>query len=95
MHWGENKRKVIKKAVEENVNDLVPASFIQNHSNAQFILDSESAADLNRFTCPWVYRDIGNYVSKILSSGEVGWDNKTIKKAVIWLSIKKTNPFYY
>ena len=56
--WGGNKRTVVKKAVEESINDLVPASFIQNHHNAQFILDSESAADLNRFTCPWAYRDI-------------------------------------
>jgi glucosamine-6-phosphate deaminase len=90
--WGENKRKVVKKAVEENVNDLIPASFLQNHNNIQFILDSESAANLNRFTCPWLYTDIGNYLSKILSSGKAGWDKKSIKKAVIWLSIKKKKP---
>ena len=90
--WGENKRKVIKKAVEEQINDLIPASFLQNHNNTKFVLDSESAADLNRFTCPWLYTDVGNYLSKILSSGQVGWDKKSIKKAVIWLSIKKNKP---
>lgn len=90
--WGENKRKAIKKAVEENINDLIPASFLQNHNNTQFILDNESASSLNRFTCPWMYTDIKNHLSKILSSGKVGWDKKLIKKAVIWLSIKKKKP---
>ena len=74
--WGENKRKVVKKAVEEQINDLIPASFLQNHNNTKFVLDSESAADLNRFTCPWLYTDVGNYLSKILSSGKIGWDKK-------------------
>ena len=39
-----------------------------------------------------MYTDIRNHLSKILSSGKVGWDKKSIKKAVIWLSIKKKKP---
>jgi len=90
--WGDGKAKVVKKAAEEDTNELVPASFLQNHPNCLFILDKESSSQLNRMNCPWVFTDITKKQSTILSSTIIGWTDFNIKKAVIWLSIKKDKP---
>ena len=90
--WGDQKAKVIKKAVEEDENELIPASLLQNHPNTLFVLDKESAGSLNRLICPWYYTDINEKPSKILSNSLIGWSDQNIKKAVIWLSIKKNKP---
>ena len=90
--WGDNKAKVIKKSVEEDENELVPASFLQKHPNCLFILDKESSSQLNRMNCPWVFTDIIKKPSSMLSSTMIGWTDFNIKKAVIWLSIKKDKP---
>ncbi|MDG2341562.1 MAG: glucosamine-6-phosphate deaminase [Cytophagales bacterium] len=87
--WGDGKAKVVKKAVEEEENELVPASFLQTHPNCLFVLDKESSSQLNRMNCPWVFTDITKKQSSILSSTIIGWTDFNIKKAVIWLSIKK------
>ena len=44
--WGNNKSKIIKKSVEENIN-VVPASNLQKHNNCLFVLDKESSSELN------------------------------------------------
>lgn len=54
MALGENKANIIKKAVEGNVTPLLPASFLQNHPNARFIIDSAAASDLIRVKTPWL-----------------------------------------
>ena len=90
--WGEGKAKIIKKSVEEEENELVPASFLQKHPNCLFFLDKESSSQLKRMNSPWVYVDIDKTPSNPLSSTIVGWTDFNIKKAVIWLSIKKNKP---
>ena len=93
--WGETKGKIIKKAIEEKVNDSVPASILQNHSNTKFILDIQSASYLNRIVCPWAYKDINQAPKKILSNTILKWDDTSIKKAVIWLSFKLKKPILF
>ena len=90
--WGEGKSKIIKKAIEEDENELIPASYLQNHPNVLFVIDKESSSSLNRMICPWLYTDINKKPSIILSSTMLGWSDSNIKKAVIWLSIKKNKP---
>ena len=90
--WGDQKAKVVKKSVEEDESELIPASLLQNHPNTLFVLDKESAGSLNRLICPWYYTDINERPSKVLSTSTIGWSDKNIKKAVIWLSIKKKKP---
>ena len=87
--WGNNKSKIIKKSVEENINELVPASNLQKHNNCLFVLDKESSSELNRMTCPWAYTDINKKSLNSLSGSITGWADSNIKKAVIWLSFKK------
>lgn len=67
MAWGEGKAKIIKNAVEGPVTDLVPASYLQNHSNTTFVIDEACAAELTRVKTPWL---IDTLV----------WDKQMIKK---------------
>ena len=90
--WGDTKADIIKKSVEEKVSELIPASLLQKHSNCSFILDKESASSLNRMRCPWVYTNISKKPKNNLSTYRAGWSNINIKKAVIWLSLKKKKP---
>ena len=90
--WGSGKSKIIKKAIEEKESDIVPASLLQSHNNTLFVLDKDSAANLERFVCPWLYTDINKPPAKKLSTTIMGWTKENIKKAVIWLAIKKKKP---
>ncbi len=79
MAWGEGKAQIIKKSVEGEISDSVPATYLQNHSNTQFILDTASAAELTRCKSPWLI-------------GSLDWNEELVKKAVIWLSHKVQKP---
>lgn len=79
MAWGENKAPIIKATVEGSISDSVPATFLQTHPNVQFIIDESAAEELTRANMPWL-------VSK------VEWDDKLIRKAVIWLCQKVKKP---
>lgn len=74
MAWGETKSAVIKRTLEGEISDNVPATFLQHHKNTQFIIDEAAASDLTRIKTPW------------LLSADIKWDDTLIRKAVIWLS---------
>lgn len=48
MAFGEAKADIVRRAIEEPVNDRVTASFLQTHPMAQFLLDPEAASALTR-----------------------------------------------
>ncbi|MGB5698489.1 glucosamine-6-phosphate deaminase [Muriicola sp.] len=75
MAWGEGKAGIINQAVEGSIRESVPATFLQNHPNCDFILDEAAASDLTRVSTPWL-------VSECI------WNDSLIKKATIWLSGK-------
>lgn len=75
MAWGEGKAGIIKQAVEGEIRESVPATFLQQHKNCHFILDQAAASALTRINNPWLV-------------GECLWDDRLIKKATIWLSEK-------
>lgn len=79
MAWGENKAPIIKATVEGSVSDSVPATFLQHHPNVKFVIDESAAEELTRANLPWL-------VSK------VEWNDKLIRKAVIWLCQKVNKP---
>jgi len=88
MAWGEGKSQVVKDAVEGPIIDSLPASFLQNHLNCQFVIDEAAAGKLTRSKTPWLV-------------GEVNWNRPLLKQAVIWLSqttqkviLKLTNEDY-
>jgi glucosamine-6-phosphate deaminase len=79
MAWGEHKAPVIKKSVEDNVTEQVPASLLQEHSNTIFVLDEKAAQELTRFKSPWL-------------TGDCEWDEKMIRKAVCNLALQVNKP---
>lgn len=73
MAWGEHKAPVIAQAVEGPVTPTVAASFLQEHPNAQIVLDAAAASELTRYKSPWLL-------------GPIDWDAPLMRKAVIWLA---------
>jgi len=79
MAWGEGKAPIIKEAVESEIRESVPATYLQEHSNATVILDDASADELTRRKTPW-----------LLTTCD--WDNSLIRKGVVWLCQKVEKP---
>lgn len=73
MAWGEGKSQIIKQAIEGEVSDQVPATFLQTHPNTTFVIDSAAAEALTRNATPWTL-------------GSIEWNSEKIKQAVLWLS---------
>lgn len=79
LAWGERKAAIINQAVEGPATEFIPASYLQGHHNAEFILDESAAADLTRKKTPWLTDD-------------VLWNNGMIKKAVMHLALTLDRP---
>ncbi len=79
MGWGQSKAGVIKKAVEEDDTEDIPASLLQNHDDCTFVIDEAAAAELTRFKSPWL-------------TGECEWTPAMIRKAVVNLALKQKKP---
>ncbi|MHA8065737.1 glucosamine-6-phosphate deaminase [Aquirufa sp. ROCK2-A2] len=79
LAWGEHKAESVAKAVEGPVTSEIPASYLQQHPNASFILDETAAALLTRIKTPWL-------VDSVI------WDRTMIKKAVTHLSLTINKP---
>lgn len=79
LAWGDAKASVVAQAVEELPSDGLPASFLQAHANARFLIDHAAASELTRIKHPW-------------RVGEVAWDDRTIRQAVLWLARKVNQP---
>ena len=55
MAFGEGKAAIVAAAVEGPLTDSVAASFLQEHPNAEVILDDAAAARLTRRQSPWLF----------------------------------------
>ncbi|RVU23510.1 glucosamine-6-phosphate deaminase [Sandaracinomonas limnophila] len=79
LAFGEHKAQSIVQAVEGPVTADIPASYLQQHQNAVFMIDEAAAANLTRIKTPWVVES-------------VNWDKNTIKKAVTHLALTLNKP---
>lgn len=79
LAWGEGKSNIVKASAEGTVTNLVPASFLQEHNNAIFVLDQEAASKLTRINKPWL-------VEKII------WTDKLTRKAVLGMALELKKP---
>jgi glucosamine-6-phosphate deaminase len=79
MAWGSKKAAIIKKAVEGEISSQVPATYLQLSENVTFFIDEDAASSLTRFDTPWLVKDCV-------------WNEKLIKKAVIWLAKTLNKP---
>ncbi|RSK47951.1 glucosamine-6-phosphate deaminase [Hymenobacter rigui] len=75
LAWGEGKAAVVKRMVEGEPTDSVPATYLQQHPNVRVILDEAAGAELTRVKTPWL-------VGRALN-----WQHApTVRKAVTWLA---------
>lgn len=79
LAWGEAKSSIIRTSVEGQVTNQVPASFLQEHNNATFVLDKGAASKLTRINTPWLVE-------------KVTWTDKLIRKAVTGLALHLNKP---
>ncbi|WP_431164695.1 glucosamine-6-phosphate deaminase [Tenacibaculum halocynthiae] len=79
LAWGVNKAEVIQQTIEGKITSQVPATYLQEHTNATFVLDKEASSELTRIKSPWL-------VSSCV------WTEELKKKAIFWLSDKVGKP---
>ncbi|MFB9108626.1 MULTISPECIES: glucosamine-6-phosphate deaminase [Flavobacterium] len=80
LAWGISKAEIIKKTIEGEISARVPATYLQQHSNTTFVLDTEASSELTRVKTPWLVKS-------------VVWDEELKLKAVVWLSELTKKPF--
>lgn len=79
MAWGPAKSPILKKAVENDITEQIPASFLQNHEDVLVVADEVAAKELTRFKSPWL-------------TGECEWTAQMIKKAVVNMALQLRKP---
>ena len=72
LGWGQNKATIIKETIEGQVSSQVPATYLQNHSNCTFVLDTGAGSELTRNKTPWLVRPCD-------------WTEELTAKAMVWL----------
>ena len=80
MAWGEGKAPIVQKALEGVVTDQNPSSFLQLHSNTLVVLDEAASSELTKVKTPWLLDSLEH------------WNDKQIRKAVVWLCQKLGKP---
>lgn len=79
LAWGEGKAKSVKKIVEGNISDQLPASYLQEHKNINLFIDEAASAELTRIATPWL-------------TGKCEWTDYMTRKSVFWLCKKLDKP---
>ena len=72
LGWGQNKAEVIKETIEGEISSHVPATYLQNHSNCTFVLDTGAGSELTRNKTPWLVTPCD-------------WTEELTAKAIVWL----------
>jgi len=80
LGWGISKAEIIKKTIEGEISSRVPATYLQQHNNTTFVLDTEASSELTRVKTPWLVKS-------------VIWSDELKLKAVAWLSELTKKPF--
>ena len=78
LAWGQHKAAIVRQALEGPVTSQITASFLQEHDDAQVILDSAAADGLTRFHSPWLLGP--------LEDQGLTWDERMTRRAILWLS---------
>lgn len=84
LAFSEGKRFVVKKAIEGEINNDIPATFLQKHPDAICVIDKAAADLLMRYQSPWCVQGHSEPV--------LYFDDYLKKKAVVWLSLRLKKP---
>lgn len=79
MAFGEGKSMIVQRTIEGDVSPLVPATYLQEHENVEFLLDEAAAAMLTDVRSPWL-------VQKVV------WNDELLRRAVIALAGEVDKP---
>lgn len=79
MAWGLKKADIVMKTVEGEISTDIPATFLQLHGDATFVMDELAASELTRFKTPWLV-------------GDTLWTPEMSRRAIVWLSQKLKKP---
>ncbi|MGL4852325.1 MAG: glucosamine-6-phosphate deaminase [Phocaeicola sp.] len=77
--WGDEKMDVLQKAIEGQVTDTLPASYLQTHNNVSVCIDLAAAGHLTRIRYPWLVT-------------QCEWTDKLIRSAIVWLCLRLEKP---
>ena len=88
LAWGGNKASILQKTIEGEITSNVPATYLQEHANTTFVVDTAASAALTAINTPWLVTNCN-------------WEESLKLKAVVWLSellnksiLKLTNTDY-
>ena len=73
LAFGEHKARIVRQAIEGEMTEAIPASFLQQHPDATVLLDPPAASELTAIRRPWVV-------------GPCRWTADLIRRAVLWLA---------
>lgn len=79
MAWGENKAAMVAKAVEGPTTEAISASFLQDHADARFFIDTGASRELTRIKLPWLV-------------GPASWTPRETRRAMVWQAFKNKRP---
>ncbi len=84
LAFGEGKARILREAIEGPITSSVAASHLQQHPNVQFVLDRAAANELTPIKTPWRLGPLAPLKHE--------WDERTTRKAVIWLALSLKKP---
>ena len=91
LAWGEGKAAVVKRMVEGDMTDSVPATYLQRHPNVRVSLDQAAAAELTRVKTPWLAHVPCSWHDAAQVRKAVTWLARTLQKPILKLTEEQYN----
>ncbi|OWP63181.1 glucosamine-6-phosphate deaminase [Hymenobacter amundsenii] len=85
LAWGEGKAAVVKRLVEGEPTDTVPATYLQHHPAVQVVLDEAAAAELSPRKTPWLAGETCDWQQPALVRKAVTWLARLVEKPILKL----------
>ncbi|MBT9394295.1 glucosamine-6-phosphate deaminase [Hymenobacter sp. NST-14] len=91
LAWGEGKAAVVKRLVEGEPTDTVPATYLQHHPAVQVVLDEAAAAELSARKTPWLAGETCRWQEAALVRKAVTWLARLVEKPILKLTDQDYN----
>ncbi len=91
LAWGEGKAAVVKRMVEGDVTDSVPATYLQRHPAVQVVLDEAAGAGLTPRKTPWLLGLPCDWHQAALVRKAITWLARTVAKPILKLTEEDYN----
>ena len=91
LAWGEGKAAVVKRMVEGDMTDSVPATYLQQHPRVRVVLDEAASAELTRVKTPWLVGLPSDWSSPATVRRAVTWLARSLQKPILKLTTEHYN----